>query len=62
MTVPPVLLSHESTEHCTPQYSPDAVIACMGTINLEPVSNSREIPDVPAARHSTTPANGLAAA
>jgi hypothetical protein len=28
--VPPALLSHESTEHYTPQYVLDAVIACMG--------------------------------
>lgn len=44
MTVPPALVSHESTEHYTPQYIIDAVIACMGAINLDPCSNSREIP------------------
>jgi len=50
MTVPPALLSHESTEHYTPQYILDAVIVCMGAIDLDPCSNSREIPNVPAAR------------
>ncbi|MDO9036569.1 MAG: hypothetical protein Q7U51_15395 [Methanoregula sp.] len=50
MAVPPALLSHESTEHYTPQYILDAVIACMGAIVLDPCSNSREIPNVPAAR------------
>lgn len=59
MTVPPALLSHESTEHYTPQYILDAVIACMGAIDLDPASNSREIPNVPAARHYTTQDNGL---
>ena len=59
MTVPPALLSHESTEHYTPQYILDAVIACMGAIDLDPASNSREIPNVPAARHYTAQDNGL---
>ena len=59
MTVPPALLSHESTEHYTPQYILDAVIACMGAIDLDPASNSHEIPNVPAARHYTAQDNGL---
>jgi hypothetical protein len=59
MTVPSALLSHASTEHYTPQYILDAVIACMGTIDLDPCSNSREIPNVPAARHYTAQDNGL---
>jgi hypothetical protein len=59
MTVPSALLSHESTEHYTPQYVLDAVIACMGAIDLDPCSNSREIPNVPAARHYTVQDNGL---
>ena len=59
MVVPPALLSHESTEHYTPKYILDAVIACMGAIDLDPCSNSREIPNVPAARHYTTQDNGL---
>ena len=58
MTVPPALLSHESTEHYTPQYILDAVIACMGAIDLDPASNSREIPNVPAARHYTVRTTG----
>jgi hypothetical protein len=59
LTVPPALLSHESTEHYTPQYILDAVIACMGAIDLDPASNSSEIPNVPAARHYTAQDNGL---
>lgn len=59
MTVPPALLSHERTEHYTPQFILDAVIACLGAIDLDPASNSREIPNVPAARHYTAQDNGL---
>lgn len=59
MTVPPALLSHESTERYTPQYILDAVIACMSAINLDPCSNSRERPNVPAARQYTSQDNGL---
>ncbi len=59
MVVPPALLSHESTEHYTLQYILDAVIACMGEIDLDPCSSSREIPNVPAARHYTAQNNGL---
>ena len=59
MTVPPALLSHESTEHYTPQYILDAVIISMGAIDLDPASNSREIPNVPATRHFTVQDNGL---
>jgi hypothetical protein len=59
MTVPPALLSHASTEHYTPKYILDAVIACMGAIDLDPCSNSAEIPNVPAAKHYTIKNNGL---
>lgn len=59
MTVPAALLSHASIEHYTPQYILDAVIACMDAIDLDPCSNSREIPNVPAARHYTAQDNGL---
>ena len=59
MTVPPALLFHESTEHYTPQYILDAAIPCMGAIDLDPASNSWEIPNVPAARHYTAQDNGL---
>jgi hypothetical protein len=59
MTVPPALLSHASTEHYTPAYILDAVIACMGAIDLDPCSNSAEIPNVPAAKHYTIKDNGL---
>jgi len=53
VTVPPALLSHESTEHYAPQYILDVVITCTGAIDFDPCSNSREIPNVPAARHYT---------
>ena len=59
MTVPPVLLSHESMEHYTPQYILDAVIACLGAIDLDPASTAGEIPNVPGARHYTAQDNGL---
>jgi len=59
VVVPSALLSHESTEHYTPQYILDAVIACMGAIDLDPASNSREIPNVPAAKHYIAHDNGL---
>ena len=59
MVVPPALLSHENTEHYTLQYILNAVIACMGAIDLDPCSNSREIPNVPAARHYSVEDNGL---
>ena len=59
MTVPPALLSHESTEHYTPQYIINVVITCMGAIDLDPCSNNREIPNVPAARHYTAQDDGL---
>ena len=58
MTVPAALLSHASNEHYTPQYILEAVIACMEAIDLDPCSNSREIPNVPAARHYTAQDNG----
>jgi ParB family chromosome partitioning protein len=59
MAVPSALLLHRTTEHYTPQYILDSVIACMGAINLDPCSNSREIPNVTATRHYTSQENGL---
>jgi hypothetical protein len=53
MTVPLALLSHESTEHYTPQYILDAVIACMGAIDLDPCSNARRFRTCP--QRGTTP-------
>jgi len=58
VTVPPVLLSHGSTEHYTPQYNHDAMITCVGAFDPDACSNSREIPNVLAARHYTQD-NGL---
>lgn len=59
MSVPPALLSDESTEHLTPEYIIDEVIAFRGMIDLDPCSNSKEIPNVLAARHYTDQVNGL---
>jgi hypothetical protein len=42
-----------------PQYIPDAAIECVGAIELDPCSNSQEIPNMPTARHSTVQDNGL---
>jgi hypothetical protein len=53
------LLSDESTEHLTPEYIIDEVIAFRGMIDLDPCSNSKEIPNVLAARHYTDQVNGL---
>jgi len=46
MTVPPAS-SYESTEHYTPQYILDAVIACMDAIDLDPASYSPGDPERP---------------
>jgi hypothetical protein len=59
LIIPNALLSHMSTEHYTPQYILDAVTVCMDAIDLDPCSNNREIPNVPAARHFTNQDNGL---
>jgi hypothetical protein len=50
MVVPPALLSHDSTDHYTPQYILNTIIACVGAIDPGPCSNSKEIPNMPAAR------------
>jgi hypothetical protein len=59
MTVPPALLSHRSDEHLTPRYILDAVIECLGGIDLDPCSNSRTCPNVPAGCHYTRMDDGL---
>jgi len=43
VVVPSALLSHESTEHYTPQYILDAVITCMGAI--DPDSGQHQLRD-----------------
>ena len=45
MTVPPALLSHETTDHYTPQYILDEVIACMGAIDLDPSQQQPRDPE-----------------
>jgi len=59
MTVPSALLSHRSDEHLTPRFILDAVIDCLGGIDLDPCSNSRCCPNVPAARHFIREDDGL---
>lgn len=52
--------SSNTPEHFTPIEIIDAVIACMGDIDLDPCSNSKTEPNVPAAIHYTTEDDGLA--
>lgn len=54
-----VHFSSETPEHYTPQEIIDAVIAALGGIDLDPCSNSREQPNVPAATHYTKEDDGL---
>jgi hypothetical protein len=46
-------------KHRTPQYIIDTIIACIDAIDHDPASNSREIPNVPAARHYTVQDNEI---
>lgn len=55
-----VHFSSETAEHYTPRKIIDAVIACMGGIDLDPCSNSKDAPNVPAADHYTREDDGLA--
>lgn len=59
MTVPSALLSHRSDEHLTPRFILDAVLECLGGIDLDPCSNSLSCPNVPAARHFIRDDDGL---
>lgn len=52
--------SSETPEHYTPNVIIDAVCAVMGSIDLDPCSNSNESPHVPAAKHYTALDDGLA--
>lgn len=54
-----VHFSRESVEHYTPQSILDAVIACLGGIDLDPCSNSADTPHVPAKVHFTKADDGL---
>jgi hypothetical protein len=53
------LMSSASPEHYTPKYVLDAVIDCFGEIELDPCSNNKEHPNVPAKRHFTLEDDGL---
>ena len=46
-------ISAKSDEHCTPKYFLEAVVECMGGIDLDPASNSKDNPNVPASNHLT---------
>jgi ParB family chromosome partitioning protein len=46
-------ISAKSDEHNTPKYFLGAVVECMGGIDLDPTSNSRDNPNVPATKHLT---------
>ena len=50
--------SSETPEHYTPSAIVEAVIACLGAIDLDPCSNTGS-PNVPAATHYTSAENGL---
>lgn len=52
--------SSETPEHYTPREIIDAVIDCMGVIDLDPCSNSHDAPNVPARYHFTQDDDGLA--
>lgn len=54
-----VHFSSESPEHYTPKEIIDAAIAVMGSIDLDPCSNSKTAPNVPALDHYTVDDDGL---
>lgn len=51
--------SSESVEHYTPPEIIEAVVACLGSIDLDPCSNGGKKPHVPARRHYTIKDDGL---
>lgn len=51
--------SSETPEHYTPMEIIEAAIAVLGTIDLDPCSNSKDTPNVPALEHFTEADNGL---
>ena len=51
--------SSDTPEHYTPTEILQAVVACLGTIDLDPCSNSHDAPNVPATRHYTAADDGL---
>lgn len=54
-----VHFSSDTPEHYTPKEIVDAVIECMGNIDLDPCSNSKTEPNVPADFHYTVEDDGL---
>jgi hypothetical protein len=54
-----VHFSSDTPEHYTPKEIINAVIECMGAIDLDPCSNSWENPNVPAGFHFTQDVDGL---
>lgn len=52
--------SSETPEHYTPKEIVGAVLICLGHIDLDPCSNSKTNPNVPAAQHYTIDDDGLA--
>lgn len=54
-----VHFTSDTPEHYTPREIIDAVLACMGNIDLDPCSNSKTEPNVPADFHYTIEDDGL---
>lgn len=54
------MMSSASPEHYTPEHIITLAAELMGAIDLDPCSNSRVWPNVPAAKHYTAADNGLA--
>jgi phage N-6-adenine-methyltransferase len=46
-------ISAKTDEHDTPKYFLEAVLECLGGIDLDPASNSKDNPNVPATNHLT---------
>jgi hypothetical protein len=55
-----VHFSSKSGEHLTPPHIVEAVVNCLGTIDLDPCAETKADPVVPALRHYTVEDNGLA--
>lgn len=55
-----VHFSSETPEHYTPDLIIAAALACFGEIDLDPCSNSKDAPNIPAAAHYTRHDDGLA--
>jgi phage N-6-adenine-methyltransferase len=53
------LFTSDSNEWCTPKEIVDAVVFVLEKIDLDPCSNSKENPNVPAKNHFVTEDNGL---